>query len=486
MGWWNNSGGGSGRDYAGEIRKIYADAVKDAQRLGDKYITDAEKYVDTATTGVNNANRYFETNSTANADQYRDAIQSLTDWFMSGYGEVDAATQTAISDFNTRSEGIATRSAQEAVDFMTANQDTFISLADNFTNAAVNTRRRLLEQSNPYIFEQQEAAGRNNLAMLRGVLPADVAAQVQRNAAAISTAGGYGAGSGAGRANAARNLGLTSLDLMRYGDESARQWADLTYRTQVEGLQLLPSAVADKLGLSSEQVLTANQRNNELLLNAQTTAGQNRLSGLNLAYQQQGSAFGNIGNWRQDTLSRIHEADWRTAIWGGETMTGASKYATQLMADALSTQTSGLAKTTAQEWQIDLNNIANAAAQKNMWVNAAVTGVGALGGFALSGGNPGGAMAGASIASGMTSGSGGGAANFGNIWGDSSIFGGGASFGLSKEAMRGMTQPGTTGTFQSWAGGWVPKATLPESGNSQLFTAPKGWSPSSGKSWFNY
>jgi hypothetical protein len=58
---------------------------------------------------------------------------------------------------------------------------------------------------------------------LGGEIPKDVVAQIQRNAAERSGAGGYG-GTGMARNLEARDLGLTSLQLTQQGLDSASRW----------------------------------------------------------------------------------------------------------------------------------------------------------------------------------------------------------------------------------------------------------------------
>lgn len=68
---------------------------------------------------------------------------------------------------------------------------------------------------------------KNTLSLLRGELPKDVQDKVRRTAAFQAFAGGYG-GSGMSKALTARDFGLTSLDLMGRGENSAQRWAGLT------------------------------------------------------------------------------------------------------------------------------------------------------------------------------------------------------------------------------------------------------------------
>lgn len=75
---------------------------------------------------------------------------------------------------------------------------------------------KMLEESVPgYAGGQRQRIG-NAMSMMRGEIPDDVAGVVSRRTAARSLEGGYG-GSGMGRNLEARDLGLTSLDLIGRG-----------------------------------------------------------------------------------------------------------------------------------------------------------------------------------------------------------------------------------------------------------------------------
>lgn len=74
----------------------------------------------------------------------------------------------------------------------------------------------LLEGSVPGLKGMQSQRAGNTAALLRGELPDDVASSVYRGAIGRSLEGGFG-GSQAGRNLVARDLGRTSLDLMRLG-----------------------------------------------------------------------------------------------------------------------------------------------------------------------------------------------------------------------------------------------------------------------------
>lgn len=76
----------------------------------------------------------------------------------------------------------------------------------------------------PFFSQIQQQVGQNALDMARGELPSDVQNQITRMAAEKGIQGGYGYGSQGAKGGALanlnlRNLGLTSLDMAKYGSE---------------------------------------------------------------------------------------------------------------------------------------------------------------------------------------------------------------------------------------------------------------------------
>lgn len=103
---------------------------------------------------------------------------------------------------------------------------------------------------------------------LRGELPDDVSQQVMRNSAWTSLRGGYG-GSEMGRNLTARDLGLTSLDLMNRGMDSSSAWMANTQRLRVPGLFDVTS-----MFLTPAQRIEVANYNNEMLFRRHWLAEQ--------------------------------------------------------------------------------------------------------------------------------------------------------------------------------------------------------------------
>lgn len=114
-------------------------------------------------------------------------------------------------------------------------QSNYNNLPMNFATANrvnqfnVNQLVRGASTIQPYFKQNQEIIGRNAASMARGELPGDVTSSIGRAAASRGFANGIGMGSRGGGFNTAlgnlnlRNLGLTSLDLSKFGTGVAMQ-----------------------------------------------------------------------------------------------------------------------------------------------------------------------------------------------------------------------------------------------------------------------
>ena len=107
-------------------------------------------------------------------------------------------------------------------------------------------RAQLLESLGIQVPGYQEAQAKrteNALALLRGELPPDVLAQVQRKAATKAVQGGY-AGSAAGRNLVARDIGRTSLDLANLGGQQFANILGTTPLAPVVNYEFTPADIA--------------------------------------------------------------------------------------------------------------------------------------------------------------------------------------------------------------------------------------------------
>lgn len=97
-------------------------------------------------------------------------------------------------------------------------------LAKKTTAAEQSQLEAQLRRAIPGYDQMVQQASQNIGAALKGELPTDVQQQIQRSTAGRALAGGFGGGSGFGRALTARDLGLTSLQLQNQGLAQAQNF----------------------------------------------------------------------------------------------------------------------------------------------------------------------------------------------------------------------------------------------------------------------
>ena len=97
-------------------------------------------------------------------------------------------------------------------------------LARKTTEAEQTQLEAQLRRAIPGYDQLVQQAGKNISASLKGELPTDVQQQIQRSTAGRALAGGFGGGTGFGRALTARDLGLTSLQLQNQGLAQAQNF----------------------------------------------------------------------------------------------------------------------------------------------------------------------------------------------------------------------------------------------------------------------
>ena len=97
-------------------------------------------------------------------------------------------------------------------------------LAQKTTAAEQSQLESQLRRAIPGYDQLVSQAGANIGAALRGEISPEVSAQVQRSTAGRALSGGFGAGSGFGRALTARDLGLTGMQLQNQGLAQAQNF----------------------------------------------------------------------------------------------------------------------------------------------------------------------------------------------------------------------------------------------------------------------
>lgn len=160
------------------------------------------------------------------------------------------------------------------------------AVAGNLANYSSITD--LLNQIIPGFTDMLTQGTANTNAELAGQLPPDVAAQVQRGAAYKALQGGYG-GTPMAHALGARDLGLTSLNLMQQGTNSAQLWSNLAESAYspftVSTGQQASTTAANNAGIQAQQQYQNN-------VNAAPDPGALGIFNVDAALGQQMLSFG--------------------------------------------------------------------------------------------------------------------------------------------------------------------------------------------------
>lgn len=175
-----------------------------------------------------------------------------------------------------------------------ANLPTAESLAAHVNQFQQGQALKGYSRFQPYFQQNQELIGRNAASFARGELPSDVVGSIGRAAAQRGLEGGFGMGVNAGGGGGAlgslnlRNLGLSSLDLSKWGTQFAQE-------TNKAGAAMMPG-LFDPASQFTTPALTmngmqfnANAQNQVAQLNAgyANVAGLQNTSLANSVAQQQ-------------------------------------------------------------------------------------------------------------------------------------------------------------------------------------------------------
>ena len=217
---------------------------------------------------VGDAQKEYEEKSLAEADSAKAESMSLGDQFT-------AKTDAALGKFE---QFISPENATATL--------------DTLSKSVFQTRQQLLAQADPRALELSAIADENAAALMSGRISADVQANVARSSAMRALQGGFGASSEMGRGLAARDLGLTSLDLMKTGFDMNQAQRKLNYDTRVAGVQdtatnMFSEMRAGQNALLNSTIGVAESDRNQRLSAVQEASGQrlqtyDRLFGANM------------------------------------------------------------------------------------------------------------------------------------------------------------------------------------------------------------
>jgi hypothetical protein len=220
--------------YSADTASLAEQYRKESEALSNIFRADSAAETDRREKESKDATGRFDTETKALADEYRKDTTGFADKFASDSKSLGDTYLSMANQSTSEYQSIL----DQARDLSPERLNIFTQAADYLSNAAVQTRMNLLATADPRALELSQIADNNAAAMMSGQISADVQANLARSSAMRALGGGFGAGSQMGRGLAARDLGLTSLDLMRQGAELNDAQRRLNYATRVEGTQV--------------------------------------------------------------------------------------------------------------------------------------------------------------------------------------------------------------------------------------------------------
>jgi hypothetical protein len=263
------------RSLIGDVTKLgdqFTERVEGIVSAGDKQLGDREGQLESRVDGLN--------------QKFAEGQTSLGDRFLSA---VDAAKTEFDGDW------------EQSLSLSPERLSLFTQAADFMSQAAVDTRARMLATADPRALELSAIADENAAAMMSGRIGANMQANLARSSAMRALQGGFGASSEMGRGMTARDLGLMSLDLQRQGMNDFERQRMLNYNTRVAGLQADAGALlGDDSAARRQRALT----NYEVGINVAEGDRNQRVGALNTIY---GTSVGVAGDIFQTGSNRIQQ-----------------------------------------------------------------------------------------------------------------------------------------------------------------------------------
>lgn len=161
------------------------------------------------------------------------------------------------------------REQQQAIQQNIAALEPATELARKTTEAEQTQLEAQLRRAIPGYDQLVAQAGKNIGAALRGEISPEVSAQVQRSTAGRALAGGFGGGSGFGRALTARDLGLTGMQLQNQGLAQAQNFIQ-----QQRAFGMVQPFSVSSMFITPAQRVSALQQQQQLQYGQALTAAQ--------------------------------------------------------------------------------------------------------------------------------------------------------------------------------------------------------------------
>jgi len=240
--------GESSKSLADEFRRAGDASKAESLAEADKRAEDGKSVISNFDSETKALTEGFKADTTQINNQFAADNKSLGETYLSMDGK-------SIGDYDARLEEALNISPERLAEFTQA--------YDLIAKATFQTNQDLIAAADPRALELSAIVDENAAAMMSGRISADTQANLARSSAMRALSGGFGAGSEMGRGLSARDLGLTSLDLMQQGTKMYDDQRRLNYDTRIAGIAQATGTSAGQL-LLNDQTLRRNQASDML------------------------------------------------------------------------------------------------------------------------------------------------------------------------------------------------------------------------------
>lgn len=285
-----NSASALVNEYNGDVNKALETLQTNVGKLNEGYAADMGKEIERYGSVEDAINAQLASDKNVSETKFLERVnQNKTEYEQKSLSEIDAAKAEQMSLGDTFME--RSNAALGKFDKFISPENMTASL-DALSKNIQKTRLDLIATADPRAAELSAIADENAAALMSGRISSDVQANLARSGAMRALQGGFGADSGMGRNLQARDLGLTSLDLMGKGYDMFDRQRRLNYDTKVAGIQDSATNAFGEMRAGQSELLrntlsTAESDRNQRVGAVQEASGQrlqtfDRLFGANM------------------------------------------------------------------------------------------------------------------------------------------------------------------------------------------------------------
>jgi hypothetical protein len=259
MGGKGGAGGGGGGGAGGTDKNW----IKKANKTADQSKAGTKKYIDGLEKNLGKSNDAYRAAGAANSNEFmgriNTAIGAAPDYWTT-VNEAGQGKDLVRNEFDAKSATLAEDSANQALNWNEANQGRMIAFSQALQKANEQSAMEGAFTANPELKGLIGQLGRNAMNDARGIISAEDAAMLSRNAAQGSSGAGTGFGSELNRNLSLRDFGVAGMERRDKAVLNTAMLQNQIVNPILEGTKVNSFDTAKWMGLDTSQVLDTNRQ----------------------------------------------------------------------------------------------------------------------------------------------------------------------------------------------------------------------------------